>query len=258
MKKTILAAGLLALFSLSASANETLTVGATPVPHAEILEFVKPELAKQGVELKIKVFNDFIQPNQQLAEKNLDANYYQYRPFLDNYNQTRHTHLLPVVGVHIEPFGAYSSKYKTIKEVPDGATVAIPNDPVNTGRALVMLSNAGLITLKNPQDPQSATKDITANPHRFKIRELEGAMLARAVNQVDLAFIFANYALEAGIDTDKALLVEKGSDLYVEYLVARPDNINDPGIQKLAKALNSDRVRSFILTRYKGKILPGF
>ncbi|MDU4391299.1 MAG: MetQ/NlpA family ABC transporter substrate-binding protein, partial [Klebsiella michiganensis] len=214
MKKTILAAGLLALFSLSASANETLTVGATPVPHAEILEFVKPELAKQGVDLKIKVFNDFIQPNQQLAEKNLDANYYQYRPFLDNYNQTRHTHLLPVVDVHIEPFGAYSSKYKTLKEVPDGATVAIPNDPVNTGRALVMLSNAGLITLKNPQDPQSATKDITANPHHFKIRELEGAMLARAVNQVDLAFIFANYALEAGIDTDKALLVEKGSDLY--------------------------------------------
>lgn len=148
MKKTIHAAGLLALFSLSASANETLTVGATPVPHAEILEFVKPELAKQGVDLKIKVFNDFIQPNQQLAEKNLDANYYQYRPFLDNYNQTRHTHLLPVVGVHIEPFGAYSSKYKTLKEVPDGATVAIPNDPVNTGRALVMLSNAGLITLK--------------------------------------------------------------------------------------------------------------
>ncbi|MDU4361654.1 MAG: MetQ/NlpA family ABC transporter substrate-binding protein [Klebsiella oxytoca] len=227
MKKTTLAAGLLALFALSASANETLTVGATPVPHAEILEFVKPELAKQGVDLKIKVFNDFIQPNQQLAEKNLDANYYQYRPFLDNYNQTRHTHLLPVVGVHIEPFGAYSSKYKTIKEVPDGATVAIPNDPVNTGRALVMLSNAGLITLKNPRDPQSATKDITANPHRFKIRELEGAMLARAVNQVDLAFIFANYALEAGIDTDKALLVEKGSDLYIEYLVARPDNIND-------------------------------
>lgn len=122
---------------------------------------------------------------------------------------------MPVVGVHIEPFGAYSSKYHDIKALPDGATIAIPNDPVNTGRALVMLSDAGLITLKNPKDPQSATKDIIANPHHFKIRELEGAMLARAVNQVDLAFIFANYALEAGIDTDKALLVEKGSDLYV-------------------------------------------
>ena len=256
--KTLIAAGLLTLFSASVAANETLTVGATPVPHAEILEFVKPELARQGVDLKIKVFNDFIQPNQQLAEKNLDANYYQYRPFLDNYNQTRHTDLVPVVGVHIEPFGAYSSKYHDIKALPDGATIAVPNDPVNTGRALVMLSDAGLLTLKNPKDPQSATRDIVANPHHFKIRELEGAMLARAVNQVDLAFIFANYALEAGIDTDKALLVEKGSDLYVEYLVARPDNLNDPGIQKLAKALHSDAVRNFILTRYKGKIVPGF
>lgn len=247
MKKSIIAAGLLALFSTAALANETLIVGATPVPHAEILEFVKPVLAKEGVDLQVKVFNDFIQPNQQLAEKHLDANYYQYRPFLDNYNQTRHTNLVPVVGVHIEPFGAYSSKYTTLAAVPDGATIAIPNDPVNTGRALVMLSNAGLITLKDPH-----------NPHHFKIRELEGAMLARAVKQVDLAFIFANYALEAGIDTDKALLVEKGSDLYVEYLVARPDNIQDPGIQKLAQALHSDAVRQFILTRYQGKILPGF
>ncbi|MFU0444471.1 MetQ/NlpA family ABC transporter substrate-binding protein [Pseudocitrobacter faecalis] len=257
MKKTLIAS-LLALFSVSALANETLTVGATPVPHAEILEFVKPELAKQGVDLKIKVFNDFIQPNQQLAEKNLDANYYQYRPFLDDYNKTRHTNLVPVVGVHIEPFGAYSSKYKSVKDLPEGATIAIPNDPVNTGRALVLLSEAGLITLKNPQDSQSEEKDITANPHHFKIRPLEGAMLARAVNQVDLAFIFANYALEAGIDTDKALIVEKGKSLYVEYLVARPDDVNDPGIQKLAKALNSPEVRQFILTRYQGKIMPGF
>ena len=257
MKKTVIA-GLMALFSLSAAANETLVVGATPVPHAEILEFVKPQLAKEGVDLKIKVFNDFIQPNQQLAEKNLDANYYQYRPFLDDYNKTRHTNLVPVVGVHIEPFGAYSTKYTSIKDLPDGASIAIPNDPVNTGRALVLLSEAGLITLKSPEDPQSTEKDITANPHHFKIRPLEGAMLARAVSQVDLAFIFANYDLEAGIDTDKALIVEKGKSLYIEYLVARPDNINDPGIQKLAKALNSDAVRQFILTRYKGKIAPGF
>ncbi len=181
MKKTVIA-GLMALFSLSAAANETLVVGATPVPHAEILNFVKPQLAKEGVDLKIKVFNDFIQPNQQLAEKNLDANYYQYRPFLDDYNKTRHTNLLPVVGVHIEPFGAYSTKYTSIKDLPDGASIAIPNDPVNTGRALAQLSEAGLITLKNPEDPQSTEKDITANPHHFKIRPLEGAMLARAVS----------------------------------------------------------------------------
>lgn len=259
--KTLLTA-LAAVFSLGALApvvaNEALVVGATPVPHAEILEFVKPTLAKQGVDLDIKVFNDFIQPNVQLSQKNLDANYYQYRPFLDDFNASRHTNLVPIVGVHIEPFGAYSAKYSSLAEVPDGASVAIPNDPVNTGRALVLLAEAGLITLKDKSNPQSTQRDIVANPHKFKIRELEGAMLARSVKQVDLAFVFANYALEAGIDTKSALIVEKGKDLYVEYLVARPDNQNDPRIQKLAKALNSPEVKAFILSRYKGEIAPGF
>ena len=233
-------------------------VGASPVPHAEILEFVKPELAKQGVDLDIKVFTDFIQPNVQLAEKNIDANYYQYRPFLDEFNKTRHTDLVPVVGVHIEPFGAYSTKIKQISELKDGASVAIPNDPVNAGRALVLLDEAGLIKLKDPSNTLSTTRDIAENPKHLKIRELEGALLARSVSQVDLAFVFANYALEAGIDTNSALIVEKGKDLYVEYLVARPDNIQSPAIQKLAQALNSPQVREFILSRYKGQIVPGF
>lgn len=256
MKKAI--AILAAVVAFSANAGEKLVVGATPVPHAEILEFVKPQLAKEGVDLDIKVFTDFIQPNLQLAHKNLDANYYQYRPFLDDFNKTRHTDLVPVVGIHIEPFGAYSTKYKSLAELPDGASVAIPNDPVNTGRALVLLAESGLIKLKDPSNPQSTERDITDNPRHLKIRELEGALLARAVKQVDLAFIFANYALEAGIDTKSALIVEKGKDLYAEFLVARPDNIQDPGIQKLAKALNSPEVRQFILTRYKGEIAPAF
>lgn len=256
MKKTL--AVLAAILSLSAHANEKLVVGATPVPHAEILEFIKPTLAKEGVDLDLKVFTDFIQPNLQLAEKNLDANYYQYRPFLDEFNATRKTNLVPVVGVHIEPFGAYSTRIKNLSELKDGASVAIPNDPVNTGRALVLLHEAGLITLKDPGNTLATQRDIVGNPKKLKIRELEGALLARAVNQVDLAFIFANYALEAGIDTNSALIVEKGKDLYIEFLVARPDNINDPRIQKLAKALNSPEVRQFILTRYKGQIAPGF
>ncbi|MFD2642321.1 MetQ/NlpA family ABC transporter substrate-binding protein [Pseudomonas japonica] len=258
MFKQSLAVLAVALFGLSAQANEKLTVGATPVPHAEILEFVKPVLAKEGVDLDIKVFTDFIQPNLQLAEKNLDANYYQYRPFLDDFNKTRHTDLVPVVGVHIEPFGAYSTKIKDLKDLPDGASVAIPNDPVNAGRALVLLHEAGLLRLKDPANTLATQRDIAENPKKLKIRELEGALLARAVNQVDLAFVFANYALEAGIDTGSALIVEKGKDLYVEYLVARPDNLQDPGIQKLAKALNTPEVREFILTRYKGQIAPGF
>lgn len=256
MKKTL--AALAAVLSLSAHAGEKLVVGATPVPHAEILEFVKPTLAKEGVDLDIKVFTDFIQPNLQLAERNLDANYYQYQPFLDEFNASRKTNIVPVVGVHIEPFGAYSNRIKHLDELKDGATIAIPNDPVNTGRALVLLHEAGLLTLKDPANTLSSTRDIAENPRKFKIRELEGALLARAVDQVDLAFVFANYALEAGIDTNSALIVEKGKDLYVEFLAARPDNIDDPRIQKLAKALNSPELREFILTRYKGQIAPAF
>lgn len=256
MKKLVALAAVFA--ALTAHAGEKLVVGASPVPHAEILEFVKPELAKQGVDLDIKVFTDFIQPNVQLAEKNIDANYYQYRPFLDEFNKTRHTDLVPVVGVHIEPFGAYSTKIKQLSELKDGASVAIPNDPVNAGRALVLLDEAGLIKLKDPSNTLSTTRDIAENPKHLKIRELEGALLARSVSQVDLAFVFANYALEAGIDTNSALIVEKGKDLYVEYLVARPDNIQSPAIQKLAQALNSPQVREFILSRYKGQIVPGF
>ena len=256
MKKAI--AILAAVVAFSVQAGEKLVVGATPVPHAEILEFVKPALAKEGVDLDIKVFSDFIQPNLQLAEKNLDANYYQYRPFLDEFNKTRHTDLVPVVGVHIEPFGAYSTKIKDLSELKDGASVAIPNDPVNTGRALVLLHEAGLIKLKDPSNTLATQRDIAENPKKLKIRELEGALLARSVSQVDLAFVFANYALEAGIDTRSALIVEKGKDLYVEYLVARPDNLQSPAVQKLAKALNSPQVREFILARYKGQIAPGF
>ncbi|UCO96838.1 MetQ/NlpA family ABC transporter substrate-binding protein [Metapseudomonas lalkuanensis] len=256
MKKAI--AILAAVVAFSVQAGEKLVVGATPVPHAEILEFVKPTLAKEGVDLDIKVFTDFIQPNVQLAEKNLDANYYQYRPFLDEFNKSRHTDLVPVVGIHIEPFGAYSSKIKKLDELKDGASVAIPNDPVNTGRALVLLHEAGLIKLKDPSNTLATQRDIAENPKKLKIRELEGALLARSVSQVDLAFVFANYALEAGIDTNSALIVEKGKDLYAEFLVARPDNLQDPGLQKLAKALNSPEVRQFIVTRYKGQIAPAF
>ena len=256
MKKAI--AILAAVVAFSAQAGEKLVVGATPVPHAEILEFVKPTLAKEGVDLDIKVFTDFIQPNVQLAEKNLDANYYQYRPFLDEFNKSRHTNLVPVVGIHIEPFGAYSTKIKKLDELKDGASVAIPNDPVNTGRALVLLHEAGLIKLKDPSNTLATQRDIAENPKKLRIRELEGALLARSVSQVDLAFVFANYALEAGIDTNSALIVEKGKDLYAEFLVARPDNLQDPGLQKLAKALNSPEVRQFIVTRYKGKIAPAF
>jgi len=237
----------------------TLTVAATAIPHAEILKQVKPMLAKEGVDLQIKVFADYVQPNTQVAEKNIDLNYFQTKPYLDAFNRERGTHLVIITGVHIEPFGAYSRKYKNIDQLPDGASVTLPNDPSNNSRALLLLAKHGLITLKDPNDQMATLKDITANPTHLKFRELEAAMLPRTLDEVDLALINTNYALAAGLNpTRDALLIEDKNSPYVNYLVGRPDNQNDPKVQKLAKALTSPEIKAFIATKYKGAVLPAF
>lgn len=237
----------------------TLTVAATAVPHAEILKQVQPILAKEGVDLKIKVFADYVQPNLQVAEKAIDLNYFQTKPYLDAFNRERGTHLVTIAGVHIEPFGAYSRKYKRIDQLPDGATVAIPNDPSNDSRALLLLARHGLITLKDPADQLATPKDITANPKHLQFKELEAAMLPRTLDEVDLALINTNYALAAGLDPQKdALLIEDKDSPYVNYLVGRPDNQNDPRVQKLAKALTSPAVKAYIEQHYHGAVLPAF
>lgn len=241
-----------------AEATQRLVVGATPVPHAEVLEVVKPILAEQGIELDIVVFQDFIQPNAQLAAGELDANYYQYLPFLDNYNAENGTELVPTVPVHIEPFGAFSEKFDRLDEVTDGASIAIPNDPVNAGRALTLLEQEGLIELSVPGDPSSTINDIAENPRGLKITELEGAQLARSIDQVDVAFVFANYALDVGIDPLSAIFTDQGNELYSEYLVTRPELVDDPRIAALDEALNSDAVREFILDEYEGSIDVAF
>jgi D-methionine transport system substrate-binding protein len=242
----------------AAAERQTLVIGATPVPHAEILENLKPILAEQGVDLEVKVFQDFIQPNAQLASGELDGNYYQYLPFLDNFNKENNEDLVPTVPVHIEPFGAYSTKFASLAEVADGSSIAIPNDPVNAGRALVLLEEQGLITLKNPGDSQSSIQDIAQNPRELDIKELEGAQLARSIDQVDVAFVFANYALDAGIDVNTAIFTDKANPKYAEYLVTRPELKDDPRIAKLGEALNSEATRQFILDKYQGDISLGF
>lgn len=238
---------------------ETLNIAATAIPHAEILEFIKPTLAAQGVELKVRVFNDYVQPNVQVWEKRLDANYYQTKPYLDGFNSSRGSSLVTVIGVHIEPFGAYSSRYKKLAELPEGANVAIPNDVSSVSRALRLLSKAGLLTLKNPDDPLASVKDISSNPKQLKFRELESATLPRVLGQVDLALINTNYALDAKLDpTRDALTIEDATSPYVNYLVARPDNRDAPAIQKLARALTSPEVKAFIAEKYRGAVLPAF
>src|SRR6218665_950838 len=199
MKKKIitLAAALLAFGAASA---EKLSVAATAVPHAEILEFVKPALAKQGVELEVKVFTDYVQPNVQVAEKRLDANFFQHKPYLAEFNKGKGTNLVAVVAVHVEPFGAYSAKHKSLGVLPAGATVALPNDPSNAGRALLLLDRAGVIKLKSTDNILATTKDVAENPKKLKFREIEAATLPRILPQVDLALINTNYALEATLN----------------------------------------------------------
>lgn len=258
MKKLLTAIAIVAAFS-SAAHGEALSVAATAVPHAEILEFVKPALAKDGVELEIKVFTDYVQPNVQVAEKRLDANFFQHQPYLDEFNNSRGTELISVAGVHVEPFGAYSSTVKTLVELPQGANVVIPNDATNGGRALLLLQKAGLIRLKNGAGITATAKDIVKNPKGIKIRELEAATLARVLTQVDLALINTNYALEAKLKpTQDALIIEGSDSPYVNILVARPDNKDSAAMQKLAKALNSPEVKAFILEKYQGAVVPAF
>ncbi|WP_282385619.1 MULTISPECIES: MetQ/NlpA family ABC transporter substrate-binding protein [unclassified Pseudomonas] len=256
MKKLIAAFAAVAAFSAHA---ETLTVAATPVPHAEILEFVKPALAKEGVDLKVKVFTDYIQPNVQVAEKRLDANFFQHQPYLDEFNKAKGTDLVAVTGVHLEPLGAYSSKLKDLKDLPGGANVVIPNDATNGGRALLLLAKAGVITLKDPTNILSTLKDIEQNPKDLKIRELEAATIPRVLTQVDLALINTNYALEAKLDPSKDALVIEGNDSpYVNILVSRADNKESDAMKKLAAALHSPEVKQFITEKYKGAVLPAF
>ena len=260
MKKVLLFTALAAALTAGiAQANEKLVIAATPVPHAEILELIKPTLAKEGVDLEIKVFTDYVQPNVQVAEKRLDANYFQTLPYLENFNKGKGTNLVTVVGVHVEPFGGYSKKIKKIEDLKDGATVAIPNEGSNSGRALLLLQKAGVITLKDPTNALATPKDIASNPKNLKFKELESALLPRVLDQVDLDLINTNYALEAGLNPAKdALLIEGADSPYVNYLVARPDNKDSDAIQKLSKALTSPEVKAFIEKKYSGAVVPAF
>lgn len=235
-----------------------LVVGAT-VPHADILKHIAPDLKEQGVELEVKEFTDYVQPNIQVFEKQLDANYFQHQPYLDEQNAQNKFDLVSVVGVHVEPFGAYSKKYKSADEIADGAKVAIPNDPTNGGRALLLLQKQGLIKLKEDAGITATKGDIVENPKNLNIIEGDAAMLPRQLEEVDLALINTNYALEAGLNpTTDALFIEDKESPYTNILVARPDNKDSEAIQKLAKALTSDKVRTFINEEYKGALVPVF
>jgi len=258
----ITAAAALMLAACGQGAEKTagqgpLLVGATAVPHAEILEVVKPILAAEGVPIEIKVFNDYVQPNVQLAERRLDVNYFQTKPYLDEFNTARRTDLIIVAGVHVEPLGLYSRKHASLADLPNAAQIVLPNDASNTGRSLLLLQSAGLISLRDPANPLQTVRDIATNPKGLVFREVEAATIPRILAQVDAAMINTNYALDAGLKprTD-ALSLEGADSPYINYLVSRPDNQNDPRVQALATALRSQAVKDFIAQKYDGAVIP--
>lgn len=237
----------------------TLTVGASPVPHAEILKAIAPLLEEQGVKLEIKEFTDYILPNTELAQEQIDANFFQHQPYLDEQNKQNGTDLVGVASVHVEPFGAYSKKVKSVDELKDGAKVAIPNDPSNGGRALILMAKNGLIKLKDDTNILSTKADITENPKNLDIIELDAAMLPRQLEEVDLALINTNYALEAKlVPTKDALFIEDKESPYANLLVTRQDNKDSDAIKKLAAALTSPEAKKFIDEQYQGSIVPAF
>ncbi|MFT4269348.1 MAG: MetQ/NlpA family ABC transporter substrate-binding protein [Xenophilus sp.] len=251
-----------AALSASVSAQTKLTVAASPVPHAEILEFVKPRLKAEGIDLEVRVYTDYVQPNLAVNDKAVDANYFQHRPYLSAFNKDRKTDVVevPGSGVHIEPFGAYSRKIKSLDQLKQGAVVAIPNDPTNSGRALSLLAQRGLIRLKDPASIQATARDVVDNPRQLRFRELEAAQLPRALPDVDLALINTNYALEAGLRPGKdALALEDAlKSVYANFIAVRSERVNAPEIQKLVAALHSPETRKFIEDKYQGAVIPAF
>jgi len=236
-----------------------LVVGATPVPHSEILNEIKEDLKAKGIQLEIKEFTDYITPNTALKDKQIDANFFQHQPYLDSFTEDSYKDLVSVAGVHIEPMGGYSTKIKALDELTEGATVAIPNDSTNEGRALILLAKQGLITLKDPTNLAATPIDIVSNPKKLKFAELEAAQLPRALADVELAVINTNYALEAKLNPmEDNLFIEDNESPYVNILVAREDNKDSKEIQALIEALQSEKVENFILTKYQGAVVPAF
>lgn len=235
-----------------------LRVGATPVPHAEILDHVRDLLADRDIDLRIEVFENFDEPNELLAAGRLHANFFQYLPFLDDFNRRTGNLLVPVVPVHIEPFGLYSSVISDLRAIPDYAEVALPSDRVNVDRSLMMLDELGLIECARTGRKLVNLTDVRANPHRLIFKELTSWALPDVREDFDVVFLFGNQAMEWGVDIGSALYCDRGNAAYSEYLVARPDNHDSIAVRALADSLNCESTREFITATYAGQVLAAF
>lgn len=243
----------------SADKKVTLKVGATAVPHAEILNDIKPALAKEGVDLQIIEFSDYVKPNLALNDKELDANFFQHEPYLDTFVSERKLALVSAGKVHIEPMGIYSKTIKNLQDIPNGAKIAIPNDPSNGGRALALLESAKLLKLKDGVGVKATVGDITKNDKKLQIVEIEAALLPRSMDDTDLSVINSNFAMEAKLNPVKdSLFTEPKESPYANIVAVRKGDESRPEIKKLMKALQSPEVKKFIEEKYKGAVVPAF
>ena len=248
--------------SSSAASDNVITVGASPSPHAEILEAIKPELEAQGYELKVVEYSDYVQPNVALSEGDLDANYFQHLPYLENYNTENGTDLASAGAIHFEPMGLYAGKSSDIANVPDGAKIAVPSDATNEARALLLLQDQGVIKLTDGVGLEATANDIVENPHNVELVEVEAAAVPRSLQDVDFGVINGNYALSAGLDTS-ATLASEGADseaaqTYANIIAVRSGDEDSEKTQALLKALTSDTARKFIEDTYKGSVISVF
>ena len=239
----------------------TITVAATSVPHAEILEAAKPILAEQGWDLQITEFQDYVQPNEVVEAGDFDANYFQHVPYLDSFNEEKGTHLVAVGNIHYEPLGIYPGTESDLNAISDGATISVPNDTTNEARALLLLQDNGLITLKDGAGIEATVKDIAENPHNIKFTELEAAQVSRVLPEVSFAVLNGNYALEAGLNAQTDALAIETSDseaakTYVNVIVVKEGNENNEGVKALVDVLKSDEIKKFINDTYQGSVVP--
>ena len=240
--------------------SAVLTVGATPEPHAAILNLIKDDLAKEGITLKVVEFTDYVTPNEAVESGQIDANFFQHVPYMNTFNKDRGYHLVSVAGIHIEPLALYSKKYKALGDFPTGSIIAIPNDPTNEGRALLLLQSAGIIKLDDEASLEATPQNITKNDKSLTFREIEAASLPRVLEDVDGAIINGNYALPAGLNAkNDGLLVEGADSPYVNIVAVKQGNENDPRIKALVKAITSKKVKDYILQKYpNGDVIPVF
>ena len=247
--------------SVTVDSKGTITVAASPTPHAEILAEAGKILEKEGWTLEVTEFEDYVQPNLVVEDGDIDANYFQHTPYLDNFNEEKGTHLVSIAGVHYEPFGIYPGTKASLDDIATGDTIAVPNDTTNEARALLLLQDNGIIKLKDGAGLTATVLDIEENPYDIKIQELEAAQVSRVKEEVAYVVLNGNYALEAGFSVAKDSIAYEKSDsdaakTYVNILVVKEGNENNEGLQELAKVLKSDEIKEYINNTYDGAVVP--